>query len=217
MQLALTRGDTRSRTCAEVGAICRRSASAGGRSTRMRMSIAVQQRAGEPAAVADEVGLRALAAVVAEAARARIRRRDEHEAGREDHHLLTADDRHVAVLERLAQRLQARAGELRQLVEEEHAAVRQGRLARLRRARTAHQARRRDRVVRRAERPRRDQPGGAAQARDRLDAGDLDRLVGARAAAGSTAGAARSSSCRFPAGPAGTGCARPPPRPRGRG
>ena len=76
----------------------------------------------------------ALAARAAEAARARVGGGDEHEARREDHDLLAADDRHVAVLERLAQRLEARAGELRELVEEEHAAVRERRLARLRRA-----------------------------------------------------------------------------------
>ena len=56
--------------------------------------------------------------------------------------LLAADDRHVAVLERLAQRLEARARELRELVEEEHAAVRERRLARLRRVGAADQARR---------------------------------------------------------------------------
>ena len=83
--------------------------------------------------MAGEVGLRAAAARAAEAARARVRGGDEHEAGREDHDLLAADDRHVAVLERLAQRLEARAGELGQLVEEEHAAVGERGLARLRR------------------------------------------------------------------------------------
>ena len=88
----------------------------------------------------------------AEPARARVRRGDEHEARRERHHLLAADDRHVAVLERLAQRLQARARELRQLVEEQDAVVRERRLARLRRVGAADQAGGRDRVVRRAER-----------------------------------------------------------------
>ena len=63
-------------------------------------------------------------------------------ARRERHHHLAADDRHVAVLERLAQRLQARAGELRQLVEEEHAVVRERGLARLRRVRRRPRGRR---------------------------------------------------------------------------
>ena len=71
-----------------------------------------------------------------------------------DHHLLAAHDRDVAVLERLAQRLQARPGELRQLVEEQDAVVGERRLARLRRVRAADQAGGGDRVVRRAERPR---------------------------------------------------------------
>ena len=51
------------------------------------------------------------------------------------------------------------------------------RLAGLRRVGAADQPRRRDRVVRRAERARRGQAGAAAQPGDRLDAGDLDRLV----------------------------------------
>ena len=167
--------------------------------------------------MAGEIGLRALAARAAEPARAGVRGGDEHEARREDHDLLAADDRHVAVLERLAERLEARARELRELVQEEHAAVRQRRLARLRRVRAADEAGGGDRVVRRAERARGDEAGRAAQAGDRLDARDLDRLLGRRAAAGSTAAAARSSSCRCRAGPAGTGCGRPPRRPRARG
>ena len=115
---------------------------------------AIQQRAREAAAVADEVGLRALAARAAEAARAGVRRGDEHEARREDHDLLAAHDRHVAVLERLAQRFEARAGELRELVQEQDAAVGERRLARLRRVRAADEAGGGDRVVRRAERAR---------------------------------------------------------------
>ena len=121
---------------------------------------------------------RALAARAAEPARARVGGGDEHEARREDHHLLAADDRHVAVLERLAQRLEARAGELRQLVEEQHAAVGERRLAGLRRVGAADEPGRGDRVVRRAERARGDEPGRAAQAGDGLDPRDLDRLLG---------------------------------------
>ena len=134
---------TRSRTAAEDGAIWL-AQRLGGRALDAHQDVdAVQQRAGEAAAVAREVGLRALAARAAEAARARVRGGDEHEARREDHDLLAADDRHVAVLERLPQRLEARARELRQLVEEEHAAVRERRLAGLRRVGAADEARRR--------------------------------------------------------------------------
>ena len=80
----------------------------------------------------------------------------------------------------------------------------------------ADQPRRRDRVVRRAERPRLDEPAARVQAGDRVDARDLDRLAARRAAAGSTAPAARASSCRCPAGRGGTGCGRPPRRRRSR-
>ena len=156
------------------------------------------------------------AACVAVPARARVRRGDEHEAGREDHHLLAADDRHVAVLERLAQGLEARARELRELVEEQHAVMRERRLAGLGRAGAADEPRGRDGVVRRAERALGDEPAGAAQAGDRLDARDLDRLVRVQRREDRRAAGGRSSSCPCPAGPAGTGCARPPRRPRGR-
>ena len=49
---------------------------------------------------------------------ARVGGRDEHAPAREGHEPLPADDRHPAVLERLAQRLQAVPGELGELVEE---------------------------------------------------------------------------------------------------
>ena len=90
----------------------------------------VQQRARQAAVVAGEVGGGAATVLVAHPAWARVRRGDEHEPGRERHHLLAADDRHAAVLERLAQRLQARADELAQLVEEKDAVVGERRLSR---------------------------------------------------------------------------------------
>ena len=104
---------TRARIASEAGAHCLRSASDGGRSTRIRMSIrsssGPERRRRWRARSACEHWQR----VAAEAARARVRRRDEHEARRERHHLLAAHDRHVAVLERLAQRLEAGPRELR--------------------------------------------------------------------------------------------------------
>ena len=66
----------------------------------------------------------------------------------------------------------------------------------------------RDRVVRRAERPLGDQPGAAAAPGDAVDARDLDRLRRASAAAGSTAGAARASSCPCRAARRAAGCGR---------
>ena len=88
------------------------------------------------------------------AARARVRRRDELEVGAGSQQLRPArasDD--AAVLEHLAQRLERAALELGQLVEEQHAAVRERDLAGPRRAAAAEQARRARGVVRRAERP----------------------------------------------------------------
>ena len=83
---------------------------------------------------------------------ARVRRRHEHEARREDRGPLAADDRDAPVLQRLAQRLERCARELAELVEEEDAVVGEGGLARRRSAAAAHQAGRGDRVVWRAER-----------------------------------------------------------------
>ena len=157
---------TRSRTAAEDGAICRRSASDGRALDAHQDVDAVQQRAREAAAVAGEVRLASTCSACPprphghgfEAATSMKR------VGKTID-LLAADDRHVAVLERLAQRLEARARELRELVEEQHAAVRERRLARLRRVGAADEPGGRDRVVRRAERPRGDQARAAAQAR----------------------------------------------------
>ena len=68
------------------------------------------------------------------------------------------------------------------------------------RAPAADQPRRRDRVVRRAERPLARQ-AAAAEPGDAVDLRDLERLVEASAAAGSPAAGARASSCRLPGGP----------------
>ncbi len=75
------------------------------------------------------------------AAGAGVHRRDQREAGRERERARRAGDVDVAVLERLAERLERVAAELGQLVEEEHAVVREADLARTR------------------ERPAADQPG----------------------------------------------------------
>ena len=69
----------------------------------------VEQRPAQPAAVAAQVGLAAPAAVAdaGEPARARVGGGDEHEPRREHQRALAADDRHAAVLERLAERVEA--------------------------------------------------------------------------------------------------------------
>ena len=86
-------------------------------------------------------------------------------------------------------------------------AVRERRLPRPRRRAAADQSGGRDRVVRRAERPRGDQPVGV-QPGDAVDPGHLDRLGPRHRAAGSTAAGARASSCRSRAGPRAAGCGR---------
>ena len=68
--------------------------------------------------------------IAAAAAGAEVHRRDELEASREERHALRARDADDAVLERLAERLERGPQELRQLVEQQHAAVREARLAR---------------------------------------------------------------------------------------
>ena len=62
--------------------------------------------------------------------RTEVHRRDELEPGREERLALRARDRDDAVLERLPQRLERRPLELRQLVEQQDAVVREARLAR---------------------------------------------------------------------------------------
>src|SRR5205085_11902062 len=91
---------------------------------------------------------------------------------------LAANDRDPPVLERLAESLEARALELRELVQEQHTVVGERGLARARRRAAAHESRRRDRVMRRAKRPPRDQTVRAKPG-DAVDAGHLDRLAAA--------------------------------------
>ena len=149
---------------------------------------AVEQRARELLAVGGEPLRRARALdrrIAARAARAQVHRPDELEARREERVPADPRDRDDAVLERLAQRLEDRARELGQLVEQQHAAVRERDLARPRARAAADDRRRRGAVMRRAERRHGDErPPGRAGARDRVDAGHLERLLPRRAAAG---------------------------------
>ncbi len=75
--------------------------------------------------------------IAASAARAHVHRADEHEASREERVPPDARDRHHAVLQGLPQRLENGTRELGQLVQEQHAAMRERDLARPR-ARILH-------------------------------------------------------------------------------
>ena len=105
-----------------------------------------------------------------------------------------------ALLERLAQRVERARRELAELVEEQHAAVRERDLAGAGSAAAAADERGdRCRVVRGAERRARATSARVASPGDRVDARDLERLVVARAAGGSWRAGGRASSCRRPA------------------
>ena len=207
---------TSARTCADVVIAGASRSAADGRSHVDEEVDPVQQRPAEPAAVTSVILLGAAAARGARVtARARVRRRDEHEARRVERRLLSPHDDDAAVLERLAQSLQGVAGELRELVEEQHAVMGEARLARRRHRPAADQAGRRDGVVRRPEGPACDEPGARAEPGDGVDPGDLDGLAAGQRRAGSRAGGAPASSCRCRAGRRAAGCGRRRPRSSG--
>ena len=160
----------------------------------------IQQRAGQALLVAADHHRAARAGVFGVApvtARTRILRADQHEIRREGQAALRAADGDDPVLQRLAQHLQAMLPELRHLVQEEHAAVRQADLAGPRPLPAADQPGVRDGVVRRAEGPVADQRDVAGQhAGDGVDARDVQRLGGGHARAGSRGASARAASCR---------------------
>ena len=112
-----------------------------------------------------------------EPARARVRRGDEREPRGELDHAAAARDHHAAVLERLAQPLDGVAAELGELVQEQHAVVRERDLAGARQAGPAAQERRRRHgVVRHPERPGRHQ-AALQHAGHRVQARHLERLL----------------------------------------
>jgi len=136
------------------------------------------------------------------AAGAGVHRADEHHLGRERHRALRPADHHRAVLQRLAQHFQAILAELGQLVEEQHAAVRQRDLTRARPASPADEPGVRDGVVRGAEGALAHQRRfGGQQAGHGVDLGRLQRLLdahrgqdrGQRAGQQGLAGAGRSA------------------------
>ena len=96
---------------------------------------AVQQRAGQFCEIflhRRVVTAAVAAAVATEAARTRIHRRDQREARGKRQRSGGARDRHGAFFERLAQNLERRAREFAELVEIEHAMLRERDLARTR-------------------------------------------------------------------------------------
>ena len=95
--------------------------------------------------------------------------------------------------------------------------VREARFARADAGAAADDRRRGGTVVRRPERRHGDERlVGREQPGHRVDAGHLERRRSARAPAAGRAGAARASSCRFPAAPPAGGCARRRRRSRAR-
>ncbi len=142
---------------------------------------AVEQRPRELVAKGRQALRRACALgsrVAAARARAQVHGRDELKPGREDREAGGPRDRDAAVLEWLAQRLERGALELGQLVQEEHAPVREARLSRPRPGPAADDRGHRRAVVRRAEgRPRDQRPLGRQEPGDRVDAGHLELVA----------------------------------------
>jgi hypothetical protein len=175
--LPLTRGEN-ALACSRRSGQWRRSELVLGRSLDGHEQIhPVEQWTAQPAAVASQIDLAAAAAIAhaGKPARTWVRRCHEHESGGQLKRTLTSNDHHVAVLQRLAKRIEARALEFRQLVQEEHAMMSVACFTRARWPSAADQPGRRDRVVGRAERKRRDQTP-CMRAGDAVDPRDLDRL-----------------------------------------
>ena len=173
----------RSRRTAEVsaGAASRRSRHPTASHGDVKVD-AIQQRTGELARVAQAfAGLANARAprISEEAARTRIHRGDEKQVARKDQGPRGPHDRNAMLLERLPDGLQDVAPELRQLVEEQHAAVREGRFAGRGAGPAPDQTRRGNPVVGCPKRRVGQETGsGRERARDRMDLRDLDRLRG---------------------------------------
>ncbi len=112
------------------------------------------------------------------AARTWIDRADDQRRGGEPRAGASAGDAHAAVLQRLAQRLERAAAKLRQLVEKEHAVVREARLPGARHVAAADESGVRHRMVRGPKWACGDDPHvGVDEPRNGVDGRRLDRLV----------------------------------------
>ena len=120
----------------------------------------------------------AIARIAGVAAAARVHRRDQHEARRIGDAVVGARDRDLAGFERLAQRVEHLRLEFRQLVEKQHAVMRERNFARLGAQAAADQRRHRGRMMRRAERPPVGQRAVLDLARDRGDHRHFEQLGG---------------------------------------
>ncbi len=142
---------------------------------------AVEERPREAVAVARDPLRRARAlrtGIAARTARAQVHRSDELEARGEADAARRPSDEDLAVFERLPQRFEGRALELRQLVEQQDAVMREARLTRPQLRSAADDRRRRGAVVRRAERRVADQRVlRIDQTGDRVDPRDLERRI----------------------------------------
>ena len=129
-------------------------AATGTAGTSTMRSMTVAQRPGQTTAIRRDLRRAYIgrpAVVAAESARTRIHRRDEHEASGKHRGARCAGDRDATFLERLPQHLEDPAIELRHLVEEQHAVVRERDLAGPRNRTAADKRDVRDGVMRRAE------------------------------------------------------------------
>ena len=90
--------------------------------------------------------------------------------------MIGARDRDLAGFERLAQRVEHLRGEFRQLVEEQHAVMRERNFARPRAQAAADQSRHRGGMMRRAERPPVGERAAFDLARDRGDHRDFEQF-----------------------------------------
>ncbi len=142
---------------------------------------AIEQRAGQPGLIiggAADVGLAVAgkARLVGAAAAARIHRRHQHEARRISDAVIGPRNRHLAGLQRLAQRIERLRRKLRKLVQEQHAMMGERHFARPRMQAAADQRRHAGGVMRRAERPPVGQRAAFDLAGDRGDHGHFEKL-----------------------------------------
>ena len=123
-------------------------------------------------------GTRALSEAIASyTTRAQVHRPDEQHAGRERGPTGSSNDGEAAVLQGLAKRLERRAHELGQFIDEQHPAMGQARFARTRTHAAADQRDHRRRVVGRSEWWTADQAGSGLQhSGDGVNAGHFQRL-----------------------------------------